>query len=1391
MSSSTPDENAHNNNTPDPDANAPDRTAFLASMREGVSGSMARLRASLHKAAHPTLTALICASACAPVIAAAAGAGLTLTAALALLGSVGGNAVSEFIGDRLARLKGRDAPAAEAALAEAFSEVLQSDSPDTAEVRRALAALLEQTGAFTIVIGEAARDDDSELLEAVRAEFEHLAGLSEENHRLLLEQGARILDLCRDHAASLSLQTTVRDTAQETLGVLVQLFQFVQYVAATPGAEHGTTRWDGNPYLGLQPFTTSDAPIFFGRTATLAQLVAAAEAFVPGGSMIVTGPSGVGKSSLLRAGFAPAVEHGLFREDPRQGPWRTVLLERPGERPLTALAAELAKHGGPDSTTTEQSLRTGPEAAAARVEERRNGPDGARPERLLILLDQAEELFTLANEEERTLFLRALESIAKSPGAFTVLGIRSDHIDDCMAVPSLRDTAQHRLFRVGPMTRDQMRQAITLPAAAAGVRIDDRVVATLLEDLFGTKDTPRSPGAALPLMSQTMLLLWNHGRADRRLTEAEYLAIGGVHRAVTTAAEAAYNTLTESERITSQHLFRRLVGAESADRLVRTEVAADSLTDAERAVARTFLDARLLVADAATVQIAHDILLEQWDRLKKWMEPDLTARILLTRLEAAADQRKQGTGDLYSAASLAAIATDGEPRWAALRLAPTKDAAEFLQQSRANARRADRDRRIRLATLSALAVIAMLIGLYTIFQNGELTDERNRAVSQRLAADSIALLGTDGEQARLLAAAAWNLSETDDAYEALIRSANDTSTGLVTTDTLDSIIDLAVSPDGAWAASIGFGGSIELWNTENWTSVHLASDGLYLLNASALEFSLDGRMLAAATESGIIIWDTATAEQVAGFITLAEGDLAFSPDGKKFAVLAKGAVELWELPTQGMVTELPSTEDISALAFTNDGDSLLVSGIDAGLREWNLATDELSEVQVPPSSWIDQMWVSPESSNEMLGCFEQQCMSRPQEGQWEPIESAQWSATYAIAPDGSGIANYDSGGLSVWDAETDSWSFTSLPETDVKRLVLFPEGHTAAAATSAGIQVWNLTSPATTGSRPESVESVTTAAASDRVVLHSLDGTAVWDFPDTLLRQLDDEGDATVFTPIHLSANGSVAGGKGLVNGQSAVQLWEADTGARLPAPDGHGKLFEQIALSPDGARLAAVVRIDDTSVIQTDELWIWDRSSGEAILSAAKSSEDISALAFSPDGTAVVTAEASGEVKFRSSTDGRTIDTLASGDSSLYNLTFSANGRYLAANGNAGPRLWDLETGESRSAEAVPATAGIAFSPDGKFLVLSDDLGLSVWDLERDQVVRQVFFERAGDFAGFRSDSWNLIGLNVQRLVVHDLSFLTDPYQTVCERTDRGLTREEWDEYLGEFEFEEFEVCG
>ena len=260
----------------------------------------------------------------------------------------------------------------------------------------------------------------------------------------------------------------------------------------TPGAGHRVARRArGCPYRGLLPFGESDAEVFYGRERLAAELaVKLAARASRGGLVVVTGASGSGKSSLLRAGLLPILARG--QQVPGSDRWPRIVMT-PTKDPLTELAARLAAVGGPDALAVRDGLARHPDqahlairsavlaAAARRDEEPPASGDGAA--RLVLIVDQFEQVFTLnpdlGGEATRQAFITALCSAAANPAgpgqeppALVVIAVRGDFWDRCAAVPELVGALQDGQFVVGPMTESELRVAITGPAEAAGLRID-------------------------------------------------------------------------------------------------------------------------------------------------------------------------------------------------------------------------------------------------------------------------------------------------------------------------------------------------------------------------------------------------------------------------------------------------------------------------------------------------------------------------------------------------------------------------------------------------------------------------------------------------------------------------------------------------------------------------------------------------------------------------------------------------------------------------------------------------------------------------------------------------------------------------------------------------------
>ena len=377
------------------------------------------------------------------------------------------------------------------------------------------------------------------------------------------------------------------------------------------------------PFKGLASFDVDDADVFFGRERLVAEMVAR----LAGAPLLgIVGPSGSGKSSALKAGLLPALQHGVL---PGSGTWAIALL-RPGAHPAAALQRALA------------------DAA----------PDG----RLVIAVDQFEELFTACRDEaERAAFADALVAAVRDPRrrALVLIALRADFYGRCASYPELWRMLGANHVPVGPMRRDELRRAIVLPAQRAGLRVDEALVEALVADVQG------EPGA-LPLLSTALLELWQE-RDGQRLAFPAYDRAGGVQGAVARLAERVYAELDPDEQTRARGILVRLAGVGEGGVAVRRRL---PLAELDPEVLAKLADGRLVIVSGEEAEVAHEALLREWPRLRAWLEEDAEGRRLHHHLGVAAkewDARGRDPGELYRGARLAAAldwSAAHDPSWA-------------------------------------------------------------------------------------------------------------------------------------------------------------------------------------------------------------------------------------------------------------------------------------------------------------------------------------------------------------------------------------------------------------------------------------------------------------------------------------------------------------------------------------------------------------------------------------------------------------------------------------------------------------------------------------------------------------------------------------------------------
>ena len=239
------------------------------------------------------------------------------------------------------------------------------------------------------------------------------------------------------------------------------------------------------------------------------------------------------------------------------------------------------------------------------------------------------------------------------PPALVVIAVRGDYWDRCAAYPGLVRAMQQDQVVVGPMTDADLRQVITGPAQASGLTVEPDLVEAILADLrSATDEGPGGPGA-LPLLSQALMLTWER-RDETQLTRRGFQDAGnqaGIARAVEVTAETAYRDLTEDQQAIAREAFRRMTAMGPDRRPVRREATSREVHSGRPksewpevdAVLEAFARGRLLVLDTGRAEIAHDVLLQAWPRLRGWLAEDETSMILYGQLaEDTAQWRSSG-----------------------------------------------------------------------------------------------------------------------------------------------------------------------------------------------------------------------------------------------------------------------------------------------------------------------------------------------------------------------------------------------------------------------------------------------------------------------------------------------------------------------------------------------------------------------------------------------------------------------------------------------------------------------------------------------------------------------------------------------------------------------------
>jgi WD40 repeat protein len=1097
------------------------------------------------------------------------------------------------------------------------------------------------------------------------------------------------------------------------------------------------------PYPGMVPFGRTDADRFFGRAREIREV---GDRLAQERLLCLVGPSGFGKSSLLEAGVLANLE----RSEPGRWLVRTM---RPGRLPFRALAEAL-----------DVAFRGASEGAREAVVEALSKRPGAR--RLLVVVDQLEELFAQAEAEEQARFVGALTAMHACEEVTIMLAIRADFYGELME-SALWPLVERSRVDVPPLAGDGLAEAIAEPAKTCHVTIEPDLLERLLADA-GTE-----PGA-LPLLQETLVRLWATMRL-RRISLAAYERLGGDGRsglsaAVADTADGALRALSPAQLAVAKRVLVRLVQFGEGRPDTRRQLRFQDLRsegDDDRVLAGV-LDhlARyrlVTLAGAGPVRgtdglagggaarrahegvradLAHEALINGWPTMRAWLAERRDAEQARRRLEA---QVETWEGHGRAAAFLDEVELRQAQEWLARpdarELGTPPGLSELVGESGARLRRRRRLRLSAIAGLIVLLVAAIVLAGVFLAARNDAIHRANVALSRERAASALASLGVDPHRSLRLAIQAVEALEDDDAAsaeerrqaEAALRRALRASrvrVGLRGHAT--KVVSASFSADGARVVTAGWDSTARVWSARTGEpGPVLRSRGERLEDAV---FSADGRLVATGGERSAQLWNAATGAQLA-VLPHEPGSkvvrVRFSPEGDRILTAGSdGTARIWTALTGRRVGALRHAGGgVTDATWSPDGTLVATAGSDGRAIVWNSSTRKPLK-RLRHGERLTALGFSPDGTRvvtsssdgtarvwEVSGPAARPIVLRGHDGQVNRVD---------FDPRGQRVVTASEDGTArVWNTRTGRQTTAPLRHDDRVRTAAFsPDGErvvTASADHTA--RLWDARTGdelAVLRGHDEAVGSAEFSPDGRGVLTSSFDRTArIWDasLSEPAFAVGDDPANSALFSGDRREIV--------TAHREGTVRVWDASSGRLKLSKNHDGNLIAGFA----GNAWIAAISVDDGATPPRSAIVLWDRARpGPTATWRLRWLAD--GAAFSRDARRVAVWTYGGRVRVWDVPAGRERAALRYG-AEVRGVGFSQDASRLAtASNDETARIWDVSSGRelARFSHGF-AVVAVSFSADGARLLTASDTTARIWAIRTGRQL--AAFRQEGELAG------------------------------------------------------------